>query len=61
MTPMKRLTISLDGELADMMADLKKDRFYDRSYAEMVRYLLRAGFLMIDERSGYRGMRVKED
>jgi metal-responsive CopG/Arc/MetJ family transcriptional regulator len=38
-----RTTITVDNELAEELNTLKKERFYNKSTAEMIRYLIRMG------------------
>jgi metal-responsive CopG/Arc/MetJ family transcriptional regulator len=42
-TNMKRFMLSIDDEQAKKMDGLKKETFYNKSQAEMVRYLIELG------------------
>lgn len=49
MTDMRRVTISLTGELDKRILELKKDdRFVRDSYSEVVRQVLERGFSRIE-------------
>lgn len=53
MTGMRRVTISLPGELDNSVLALKKeDRFVRCSYSEVVRQLLERGFQVLAEERG---------
>lgn len=43
MTNLKRLSITITKDLESELKNLKKKKFYDKSYAEMIRFLLRKG------------------
>lgn len=43
MTNLKRLSITITKDLEIELKYLKKEKFYDKSYAEMIRFLIRKG------------------
>lgn len=49
MTDMKRIMVSMDSDLAERVEELKKSMFYNRSYAELIRQVLRAGLEVFEQ------------
>ena len=47
-TSMKRQMVSLTPDLETALDRLKKERFYNTSQSEMLRYLIRRGLYAID-------------
>ncbi len=50
MTDMKRFMVAMDNDLAERIEGLKKNVFYNRSYAELIREVLRAGLEVFEQK-----------
>lgn len=48
MTELKRLSITITKDLEIELKKLKKKKFYDKPYAEMIRFLIRKGIEAIN-------------
>lgn len=47
-TSKKRLSITLSPDWEPMMERLKKEKFYNKSFAEMLRHIIELGLKQID-------------
>lgn len=45
----RRIMVSIPSEIANQINEVKKADFYDRSYAELYRYILALGLEKIQE------------
>ena len=49
MTKMKRTTITIPEDIEKAIIQLKKDKYFDKSYSELYRDVLRAGLKVINK------------
>ena len=50
-TGLTRLTFVVTEDMKPLLAQAKKDLFYDRSQSDMIRELVRAGLNVMDEKA----------
>ena len=50
-TTLNRLTFVVTKEMEPLLANAKKNRFYDRTQSDMIRELILAGLAALDEKA----------